>query len=344
MSGVDGDTVTLSNTPSTNYTFNGYTVNGATLYDGNKFDFSGSDVTCSASWTQGSRGPMPTQGLLYLTDMYGYHTNYSSAFRKYYYLDEYRYSAIPGSGSTSYDGHKAIIYSTGKKTDKPTFLSNGTFGSSSFYDLRMPSSYDGCHYGYIGTMSGGEYCHNGGFPYSETSGPKQREYSTAWWGAFINSRPNDVNLSSCEFMMTNGLGLYRCPDTNTVNWEFRTYIAPEWTLINGEYGQFSPTSTYWSDRRQYVLGTTLDLHHMHHYNAYISTMDTSANGGIYELYLDGKLLFRIRGNWDSLVDGWDYHTSGLVPLPYTYGHGMCISEWCLYEGRVIHYPDRPIVL
>lgn len=51
MSGHDGDTVTLSNTPDTNYTFNGYSVNGATLYDGNKFDFSGSDVTCSASWT-----------------------------------------------------------------------------------------------------------------------------------------------------------------------------------------------------------------------------------------------------------------------------------------------------
>lgn len=51
MSGHDGDTVTLSNTPSTNYTFNGYTVNGATLYGGNKFDFDGSDVTCSASWT-----------------------------------------------------------------------------------------------------------------------------------------------------------------------------------------------------------------------------------------------------------------------------------------------------
>ena len=50
MSGVDGDTVTLSNSPSTNYTFNGYSVNGATLYSGNKFDFSGSDVTCSASW------------------------------------------------------------------------------------------------------------------------------------------------------------------------------------------------------------------------------------------------------------------------------------------------------
>lgn len=50
MSGVDGDTVTLSNSPDTNYTFDGYTVNGATLYDGNKFDFDGSDVTCSASW------------------------------------------------------------------------------------------------------------------------------------------------------------------------------------------------------------------------------------------------------------------------------------------------------
>lgn len=51
MSGIDGTTVTLSNSPSTNYTFNGYTISGSTLYNNNKFDINGSDVTCSASWT-----------------------------------------------------------------------------------------------------------------------------------------------------------------------------------------------------------------------------------------------------------------------------------------------------
>lgn len=50
MNGVNGTTVTLSNTPATNYTFNGYSISGSTLYDSNKFDISGSDVTCSANW------------------------------------------------------------------------------------------------------------------------------------------------------------------------------------------------------------------------------------------------------------------------------------------------------
>lgn len=50
MSGIDGTTVTLSNSPSTNYTFNGYTISGSTLYNNNKFNINGSDVTCSASW------------------------------------------------------------------------------------------------------------------------------------------------------------------------------------------------------------------------------------------------------------------------------------------------------
>ena len=51
VSGINGTTVTLSNSPSTNYTFNGYTISGSTLYDNNKFDINGSNVTCSASWT-----------------------------------------------------------------------------------------------------------------------------------------------------------------------------------------------------------------------------------------------------------------------------------------------------
>lgn len=51
MSGIDGTTVTLSNTPATNYTFNGYSISGSTLYDSNKFDISGSNVTCSGSFS-----------------------------------------------------------------------------------------------------------------------------------------------------------------------------------------------------------------------------------------------------------------------------------------------------
>lgn len=50
MQGVNGTTVTLSNTPNSGCTFNGYNISGATLYDNNKFDINNSDVTCSASF------------------------------------------------------------------------------------------------------------------------------------------------------------------------------------------------------------------------------------------------------------------------------------------------------
>lgn len=51
LSGYDGDVVTLENTASAGYTFNGYSVTGASL-TGNQFVFSGSDVTASAAFKQ----------------------------------------------------------------------------------------------------------------------------------------------------------------------------------------------------------------------------------------------------------------------------------------------------
>lgn len=51
-SGIDGTTVTLSNEPiNSHYSFNGYSLTGANLYDTNKFDFSGSNVTAQGSFT-----------------------------------------------------------------------------------------------------------------------------------------------------------------------------------------------------------------------------------------------------------------------------------------------------
>lgn len=49
-SGFIGDTVTLSNTPAANYAFSNYTLTGANL-TGNKFNFTGSDVTAKAWFT-----------------------------------------------------------------------------------------------------------------------------------------------------------------------------------------------------------------------------------------------------------------------------------------------------
>lgn len=54
ISGYDGDTVVLSYTINGDYSFNGYNITGATLYDTNKFDFDGSDVTVSGKFVKNS--------------------------------------------------------------------------------------------------------------------------------------------------------------------------------------------------------------------------------------------------------------------------------------------------
>lgn len=49
--GFDGDTITLSNTPSSHYTFGSYSITGATL-TGSQFKFSGSNVTAKANFIE----------------------------------------------------------------------------------------------------------------------------------------------------------------------------------------------------------------------------------------------------------------------------------------------------
>lgn len=49
LSGYDGDIVTLSNTPSTDYNFSNYSVTGATLTS-NQFAFNGGNVTAQANF------------------------------------------------------------------------------------------------------------------------------------------------------------------------------------------------------------------------------------------------------------------------------------------------------
>lgn len=51
MSGYDGDSVNLFNTPSAHFKFSGYGLTGATL-DGNSFVFNGSNVSANARWQQ----------------------------------------------------------------------------------------------------------------------------------------------------------------------------------------------------------------------------------------------------------------------------------------------------
>jgi len=51
LSGWWNDEITLYNTPSAHYDFNGYSITGSTLYDNNKFKFNGSSVSAEALFT-----------------------------------------------------------------------------------------------------------------------------------------------------------------------------------------------------------------------------------------------------------------------------------------------------
>ena len=59
LTGSRNTEVTLSNTPSQDYVFNGYEISGSTLYDTNKFKFVDSDVTAMAKWSYDWPDPNP---------------------------------------------------------------------------------------------------------------------------------------------------------------------------------------------------------------------------------------------------------------------------------------------
>ena len=334
MSGIDGDTVTLSNTPSTGYQLSSYTVNGATLYGGNKFDFDGSDVTCSATWIE-RRGPMPTQGLLYLTDFYGVNSKYISSARKYYYYDNYRYSAIPYHSKTdSYSDQRNINYG-----DKNPSWAKGTFSSSNLHG--MPESYAGHHFGSV-SVETSKNAPARTFPYSESSKNVQREYSTAFWASCLTNTPS----TGCNYVVTNGLEFEKW--NQNAKWRIKYFVSNDCTLVSGQYGTFTSAGEQRATQYDgYVIVTDLDLYEMHHFNTYLNTMDKGTGKAYYEIYLDGKLLLRVRGDWDKIIHCWnDNRDNSIDPFPITdtFGAGLRVSEYCLYEGRVIHYPDEPIAL
>lgn len=59
LTGNHNTEVTLSNTPSQDYVFNGYEISGSNLYDTNKFKFVDSDVTAMAKWSYDWPDPNP---------------------------------------------------------------------------------------------------------------------------------------------------------------------------------------------------------------------------------------------------------------------------------------------
>lgn len=59
LTGNHNTEVTLSNTPSQDYVFNGYEISGSNLYDTNKFKFVDCDVTAMAKWSYDWPDPNP---------------------------------------------------------------------------------------------------------------------------------------------------------------------------------------------------------------------------------------------------------------------------------------------
>lgn len=69
LSGYDGDTVTLSQTPNNGYVFNNYSITGATL-TGSQFNFNGGNVTAKANYTQTATYTATGQSSTFNTKVY----------------------------------------------------------------------------------------------------------------------------------------------------------------------------------------------------------------------------------------------------------------------------------
>ena len=108
LSGWWNDEITLYNTPSAHYDFNGYSITGSTLYDNNKFKFNGASVSAEAIFT-----PWPVRnvslvqtsgGTITATPMTGYDGDTVVLTN----TPEYGYDFISYelTGSTLYDDNK----------------------------------------------------------------------------------------------------------------------------------------------------------------------------------------------------------------------------------------------
>jgi hypothetical protein len=157
VSGHNGTTVTLSNTPDSGYHFGNYNISGANLYDGNKFDFYKSNVSVNGTFIANgltidlnNQGTECTQEFLTQTNYPGVWTGYR-VFRHGppSSTNSTTYSYIRNIGNLSsnfvmyyfFAVHNSSSYSWGKatyKSDNSACISQTTGWLAAGYDSQKP--------------------------------------------------------------------------------------------------------------------------------------------------------------------------------------------------------------
>lgn len=125
VSGYSGTTITLSNTPDTNYIFDSYSITGANIYDNNKFDIYKSDVSVQGNFkdnmnllyemtTEHTTGfnneqTIDVSSYQYLVLEFQYRRSGSGASGIQSFFNNWNSNSLRTRDHSSYIGHAAII-------------------------------------------------------------------------------------------------------------------------------------------------------------------------------------------------------------------------------------------
>ena len=137
-SGVPGDIVTLSNTPSVGYNFDNYSITGATL-TGSQFEFGNSDVSAEGLFSRKAYTltlQNDGHGTISATKTTGYAgdtVTLSNSYNTYYRFNNYTQSAGSLNGST-------FTFGNADATAKANFKVNNFFASGRFTHITNPTA------------------------------------------------------------------------------------------------------------------------------------------------------------------------------------------------------------
>lgn len=138
LSGMNGDIVTLSNTPDIGYQFNSYGITGAEL-SGNQFAFIGSDVSAQANFEEAvytltlQNDGHGTIAATKTTGRAGDTVTLSNTYNTYYRFNNYTVTGGTINGST-------FTFGTQNATAKANFKLNYFFASGRFAHITNPTA------------------------------------------------------------------------------------------------------------------------------------------------------------------------------------------------------------
>lgn len=193
LSGMNGEIVTLGNTPDAGYQFNSYGITGAEL-SGNQFAFNGSDVSAQANFEEAVYTlTLQTDGhgtiaATKTTGHAGDTVTLSNTYNTYYRFNNYTVTGGTINGSTFTFGNEDATAKANFSANK--FTATGTFNSI--------------------TNTGTDYKYYKVYFYAKVNGvtgtiPSNfRSSTTSYWSAYGRSSDPKVNSTSTASWNPNG--------------------------------------------------------------------------------------------------------------------------------------------